>query len=244
MRWPAWLVRTAIFGGLGMLLLLSAGGRIRADRALDRANSVADMGTPGEVAARAQQMVSVWAGEPAVVISVEREDRHWRAKAMTGSACYELAVGDRVSAHPGMIPCPPVTAAGSDDTSLSTNDARYLVVAGFLDAWLTGDSTADRYLADSRPGFTAPTVAAAVKMTGVFGDDVATKPGARSVVTATAEVSWSDHAESLGWTFVVVHGDSRWSIEQMAGGEIPTGDSATLSRGRNPIEQDGMISPP
>jgi hypothetical protein len=179
-------------------------------------------------------MVSVWAGEPAVVISVEREDRHWRAKAMTGSACYELAVGDRVSAHPGLIPCPPVDAAGTADSSLSSNDPRFVVVAGFLDAWLTGDSTADRYLADSRPAFAAPAEDAdSVKVTGVFGDEAPVKPGARSVVTAAAEVAWPDHTESLAWTMVLVNGDSRWSIEQLAGGEIPTGDSGDLNRGRH-----------
>ena len=94
MRWPAWLVRTIIFGGLGVLLLIAIGGRVRADRALARADEVSRLGTPGEVAARAQQMASVWAGEPAVVISVERERRHWRAVAMAGPSCYELAVGE------------------------------------------------------------------------------------------------------------------------------------------------------
>jgi hypothetical protein len=164
---------------------------------------------------------------------VEREQRYWRAVVMTGSACYELAVGDRVSAHPGLIPCPPVDAAGSADQTLSGSDARYVVVAGFLDAWLTGDSTADRYLADSRPTFAAPTQRAeSVKVNAVYGDEVTTKPGARSVVTATAQVVWPDRTESLAWTFVVVHGDSRWSIDQLAGGEIPTGDKSDLARGR------------
>jgi hypothetical protein len=63
-RWPAWLVRTVIFGGLGLLLIIAVGGRVRADRALARADEISRLGTPGEVAARAQQMVSVWAGEP------------------------------------------------------------------------------------------------------------------------------------------------------------------------------------
>lgn len=233
MRWPAWLVRTAIFGGLGLLLIIAIGGRIRADRALGKANEVRDMGTPGMVAARAQQAISVWAGEPAVVVSVEREQRHWRAVAMTGGACYELAVGDKVSAHPGLIPCPPVSAAGSADATISSLDARYGVVAGFLDAWLRGDPTADRYLADERPALAPPPETASnVKVTGVYGDDKAETPGVRSIVTATADVTFVDRTESLAWTFQVVRGDSRWSVEQVAGGEIPTGDAATLTLGR------------
>lgn len=230
------MVRVAVFGGIGLLLIIAIGGRVRADRALDRANEVAQSGTPGEVAARAQQMVSVWAGEPAVVITVERERRYWRAVAMAGPNCYELAVGARVSAHPGLVPCPPVDAAGSADTALSSNDPRHIVVAGFLDAWLTGDPTADRYLADSRPAFAVPAAAADdVKVLAVFGDEAPVKPGARSVVTATAEVTWPDRVESLAWTLVLVHGPSRWSVEQMAGGEVPTGDSATLNRGRTVV---------
>jgi hypothetical protein len=232
-RWPAWLVRTAIFGGLGLLLIIAIGGRIRADRALDKANSVAEMGTPGMVAARAQQAASVWAGQPAVVISVEREQRHWRAVAMVGGACYELAVGDKVSAHPGLIPCPPVSAAGSADATVSGMDSRYGVVTGFLDAWLRGDPTADRYLADERPALAPPPEEATdVKVTGVYGGDKAEVPGARSVITATADVTFDERTESLAWTLLVVRGDTRWSVEQVAGGEIPTGDGTTLTQGR------------
>ena len=233
MRWPAWLVRTIIFGGLGLLLIIAIGGRVRADRALARADEVSRLGTPGEVAARAQQMVSVWAGEPAVVITVERERRYWRAVAMAGPNCYELAVGDRVSAHPGLVPCPPVSAAGSAEDPLTGSDPRRTVVAGFLDAWLTGDPTADRYLADSRPAFAPlPELASDVKVTAFYGDDASSSPGAHSIVTASADVTLPGRTESLAWTFALVHGDSRWSIEQMAGGEIPTGDSADLVRGR------------
>jgi hypothetical protein len=226
-----------VFGGLGLLLIIAIGGRVRADRALAKANEVAQLGTPGEVAARAQQMVSVWAGQPAVVIEVERERRYWRAVAMAGTDCYELAVSERVSAHPGLVPCPPVAAAGSADDALTGTDPRRVVVAGFLGAWLTGDPTADRYLADSRPAFAPlPERATDVKVTGFYGDDAPSDPGARSIVTASAQVTLPGRTESLAWTFALVHGDSRWSIDQMAGGEIPTGDSADLTRGRTTAE--------
>ena len=106
-------------------------------------------------------------------------------------------------------------------------------MVGFLDAWLTGDPAADRYLADSRPAFASlPERATDVKVTALYGDEASPRPGAHSIVTAAADVTLPGRTESLAWTFALVHGDSRWSIEQMAGGEIPTGDSADLARGR------------
>lgn len=234
MRWPAWVVRVAIFGGLGLLLLIAIGGRVRADRALERANEVRDMGTPGEVAARAQQAVSVWAAQPAVVVKVEREGRHWRATAMVGPDCYQLAVGEEVSAHPGLVPCPPISAAGSADDSISSVDPRYGVVAGFLDAWLRGDPSSDRYLADGRPSLAPPAeMSSDVKITAIFGPSTTASPGARSVVTARADVTYHDRTEALGWTLVLLRGDNRWSVDQLVGGEIPTGDPTDLVTGRS-----------
>ena len=101
-------------------------------------------------------------------------------------------------------------------------------MVGFLDAWLTGDPAADRYLADSRPAFASlPERATDVKVTALYGDEAPPRPGAHSIVTAAADVTLPGRTESLAWTFALVHGDSRWSIEQMAGGEIPTGTAPT-----------------
>lgn len=231
-----WLVRAVVFGGLAMLLLVSIGGRIRADRALDRAAEVATRGTPGEVAAKAQQTVSVWSGRPSVVISVEPEQDRWRAVVMSGPACYELAVGaDVVSAHPGLIPCPQPDAAGTDDDPVTFNDPRRYVVVGFLMAWLTGDPTADRYLAAERPSQRLLAEnATEVKVTGVFGDAHPAEPGSRSFVTAAADVAYVDRVERLAWTMVLRLDGQRWAIEQLAGGEVPTADRGPLVPGITP----------
>jgi len=132
-------VRTIIFGGLGLLLIIAIGGRIRADRALNKANEVSEMGTPGQVAAQAQQAVTTFTGEPAVVVSVESEQDHWRAVTLVDGECYELAIGDNVSAHPGKIPCPTVESAGTADATIEHHDPRRILTELFLAAWLTGE---------------------------------------------------------------------------------------------------------
>lgn len=239
-RWPAWAVRVVIFGGLAMLLAISGSGRVRADRALHRADEVARRGTPGDVAARAQEAVSVWAGATAVVIKVDRERGYWRATAVAGTACYEVAVDVRVSAHPGLVPCPPVTVAATDDDQLVGSDPRRTVAEGFVVAWLTGDPTADRYVAPDRAAF-APVSARAVdvRVTGTSGDPASDAPGTRSLVNVAASVTFSDRVESLAWTVALVRGDTRWSVDQVAGGEVPSGDHIDLTRGR----QDPPVDP-
>lgn len=233
--WPSWLVRTIIFGGIGLMLIIAIGGRFRADRALLRANQVADSGTPGEIAARAQQAVSMWSHRPSVVVSVEREADHWRAVVMSGVNCYELAVGDLVSAHPGRIACPPVQSAGSGADVLDSHDERRVTTARFLTAWLTGDPTADRFMSSDRSTSPLSDVADRVIVTDVYGGSKPTRPGARSVLTATATVEYPDRNELLAWTVVVVLQGERWSVEQVAGGEVPTGDAGPLTTGVSPV---------
>lgn len=236
MRWPSWLVRVVVFGGIGLFLIIAIGGRFRADRALERANDVAKRGTPSEVMSKAQQAVTTWLGDSAVVISVQREDDHWRATALAGTTCYEIVVSDRVSAHPGRVACPLLDAAGTASTQLAASDPRYNVVAGFLDAWLTGDLTADRYLAADQPHARfLDENADRVKVTAVYGKEAPTASGAKSLLTSEAEVSYSspagDRTEHLAWTLLLVKEGDRWSIVQIAGGEIPTGDSAAMTGG-------------
>lgn len=241
-RWAPWVVRTIWIGGLALILLFAFGARTRADRAYDQVAKVRSAGTPSDVLTKAQQAVSVWAGRPAVVISVAREQDHWRAQAMAGPNCYELAVSkDKVSGHPGLVPCPAITAAGVGDDQLATTDDRRPVIASFLGAWLTGDITAPRYLADDTPAFALPAeLASRVSVMNLWGDDASSSPGTKSLVTATADVSYPSSAtrgariESQAWTFLLVHGETRWSIKQMAGGEVPSGDKADLKLGWTP----------
>jgi hypothetical protein len=235
MRWPSWIVRTAVFGGLGLLLIIAIGGRVRADRALDRANEVAKSGTPGAVAARAQQAVSVWSGQPSVVVSVEKEQDHWRAVAMAGTNCYELAVDERVSSHPGLIPCPAVESAGTGNEIIEPHDIRRVTVELFLSAWLKGEATAERYMAADEPVLVLQEKAERVVVTGFYGNEAKTEPGSKSVVTAVATVTYEDRTEQLAWTLTLVLEGERWAVELVAGGEVPTGDSSSLTSGVSPV---------
>ena len=64
--------------------------------------------------------------------------------------------------------------------------------------------------------------------------NVAAAEGARSTVTATADVTLPGRVEALAWTFRLTRGPSRWSIAGVDGGEVPTGDPAELRLGRTP----------
>jgi hypothetical protein len=232
-----WIVRLLIFVPLFVLIVGVVGARARADRAHEAVSKIRDLGVPSDINVAATQMVSVWAGQPAVVIKVERQPRDlWLATAMVGPDCYEVWVGphgDQVSAHPGLVPCPAVEVAGSGDDKLEANDQRYTLVSLFLDAWLRGDPTAGRFLADDTADMHLPAeLASDVKVMAVYGAAVSPVEGARSTVTALADVELPGRTEALAWTFRLVHGSTRWSIEDAAGGEVPTGDTAALELGR------------
>jgi len=234
LRLAPWVVRIVIFGGLGLLLLIAIGGRIRADKALHKANEVSEMGTPGQVAAQAQQAVTTFTSSPAVVVSVEREQEHWRATTLVDGECYELAIGDAVSAHPGKVPCPEVSAAGSDDEQIEGHDPRRILTELFLDAWLTGKPSG-WYMATNRPEIAAPTHAERSLVTAFYGHDLPTKVGSHSIVTAAVTVYYDDHTEQLGYTLVLILEGERWKVEQVAGGEVPTGDTGALTSGVSPV---------
>lgn len=226
------------------LALFVVTGIFRANVRIDRAEAANSgnrtLGAPGPVITKAQHAVLVWAGAPGVAIDQWVEKDHWRVVVQVGAVCYQVAVSkDMASAHPGQIPCPSLAVAGVDKDVLDQADPRRGVVVGFLTAWLSGDPTADRYLSDDRPSYPLPPTKAQKVQVGALYGDAAQGPGTKSTVTATADVFYPDHRESMAWTFVMAHGDSRWAVSEMSGGEVPTGDSADLARGWVPDNKQG-----
>jgi hypothetical protein len=232
-----WAVWTVILLPIVVILVGVVGTQARTIRLERQFSEDRNRGVPSDINVAAAQMVSVWAGQPAVVIKVERQPHDlWLATAMVGPTCYEVWVGphgDQVSAHPGLVPCPAVSIAGSGDDKLEASDERYALVSLFLDAWLRGDPTAGRFLADDTADMHLPAeLASDVKVMAVYGAAVSPVEGARSTVTALADVELPGRTEALAWTFRLVRGSTRWSIEDAAGGEVPTGDPAGLRLGR------------
>jgi hypothetical protein len=240
-RWLRWLVYSLLAVVAFTIVVQPIGARIEARKAKDIALGVSTRGTPSDVLQTAQEAVSIWAHEPSVVIHTDPVRNGWDAVVMSGASCYGVKIrNSKVSSLPGMQPCPTIEVATTDDGQLDTSDTRRPVVSGFVDTWLRGAPYADRYLADTLPMLAPPTTLAKdVKVNAIYGKAVANDPGTRATVTATATVKFPsridkgpDQIESMAWTIDLVHGDERWSIERVTGGQVPDGDKADLKRGR------------